>query len=104
MKGIWIVMAAAGLVTFLIRLSFIGLFQRWKPPRIVERALRFVPPAVLTAIVFPEVLVRGGTLDPWNPRLAAAVVAGLMAWRSRNVVLSILAGMAVLLGLQALWP
>lgn len=103
MSRIWPVMAAAGLITFLIRLSFIGVLHRWRPPRIVERALRFVPPAVLTAIVFPEVLVRDGAFTPWNPRLAAAAVAALVAWKTRSVILSIVTGMAVLLAVQALW-
>jgi branched-subunit amino acid transport protein len=103
MNWIWPTMAAAGLITFLIRLSFIGVLHSWQPPRLVERALRFVPPAVLAAIVFPEVLVRSGTFDPWNPRLIAAALAALMAWRTRSAILAIIAGMAALLALQLFW-
>ena len=102
MSTIWITMAVAGLLTFLIRFSFIGVLARWEPPKWIARSLRFVPPAVLSAIVFPEVLVQGSRLQPLSPRLAAAVVAAFVAWRLKSPVLAIVAGMAVLLGLQAL--
>ena len=102
MTAIWIAMAVGGLLTFLIRLSFVGILGRWQTPEWLRRALRFVPPAVLSAIILPEVLVRGGQFAPWSPRLAAAVLAGLVAWRSRSAILAIVAGMAALLLLQAL--
>lgn len=101
--NIWLVMLFAGLLTYGIRLSFIMLFdQREMPPRL-QRALRFVPPAVLSAIIFPEVLMRTGSLDisPGNTRLIAAVLAALVAWRTKNTLLTLLAGMVVLLLLEA---
>jgi len=95
---------AAGLVTFATRLSFIALLGRREPPPVVVRALRFVPPAVLSAIILPEMLVRDGVLRPTldNPRLLAGVVAAVVAWRSRNVLLTIAVGMGALWALQAL--
>jgi len=101
MSAIWITMALAGALTFLIRLSFIGLLGKWQPPGWAQRALRFVPPAVLSAIVFPEVLVRDGSFAPLSPRLAAAVLAALVVWRTRSAILAIVVGMGVLLALQA---
>jgi branched-subunit amino acid transport protein len=98
MAQIWITILAAGVLTFLIRVSFIFLLGRWQPPSWLERALRFVPPAVLSAIIFPEVLIRAGSFDlaPSNLRLWAALVAALVAWRTKNVFLTIAAGMAAL--------
>jgi branched-subunit amino acid transport protein len=54
--------------------------------------------AVLSAIILPELTSPNGTLLlPWrNPQLLAGVVAILVAWRTRNVILTILAGMAAL--------
>jgi branched chain amino acid efflux pump len=97
-------LAVAGLVTFGIRLSFIALLGKVTLPPLLTRALRFVPPAVLSAIILPEVLVRGGAVDlhPANPRLVAGVLAALVAWRTRNVVLTIAVGMAALWTAQAL--
>jgi branched-subunit amino acid transport protein len=92
------VLAVAGLVTFATRLSFIALLAGVEVPPILKRALRYVPPAVLTAIVFSEVLVRGGApdLSPRNLRLVASAIAALVAWRTRNVLLTIAVGMAAL--------
>lgn len=91
-------LALAGLLTFATRLSFIVLLERVPVPPLLVRALRFVPPAVLSAIIFTEVLVRDGRpdLSPGNLRLVAGAAAALVAWKTRNVFLTIGVGMAVL--------
>jgi len=55
----------------------ISLLVDWDMPPIVRQALHFVPAAVLTAIVFPELLLRNGglALSADNYRLIAGVVA-----------------------------
>ena len=97
MSSIWIVMIVVGLLTFLIRLSFILLLERWEPPQVVRSALRYVPVAALTAIIVPELLVVNESLDfsLGNARLIAGVIAALVAWRSKNALWTIAAGMAV---------
>jgi branched-subunit amino acid transport protein len=97
-------LALAGLVTFVTRLSFIALLGRVRTPPMLARALRLVPPAVLSAIILPELVVRSGApdLSPGNPRLAAGLVAAGVALLTRNVLLTIAAGMGALWGLQAL--
>jgi len=102
--AIWVTMFFAGLVTFGIRLSFIELLGKIELPPTLKRALRFVPPAVLTAIIFPELLLHDGSLNIslGNPRLLAGLLAVLVAWRTKNAVLTILAGMAALYLLQAI--
>ena len=101
---IWLTMLAVGILTYGTRLSFIYLFGRRQIPGRVKRGLRFVPPAVLTALIFPELLLPNGTLDVslGNERLLAGLIAALVAWRSRNTVATIIAGMAALLIVQAL--
>jgi branched-subunit amino acid transport protein len=101
---IWLIMVTAGLITFGIRLSFILLFDHLEIPPLLRQALRFVPPAVLTAIIIPEMFMPQGTLDVslGNSRLLAGLLAVVVAWRTRNIVLTILAGMAALLLLQVL--
>lgn len=102
--NIWLVMILSGLVTYGIRLSFIQLFGKIEVPLWLGRALRFVPPAVLSAIIFPEILMPNGMLDisSDNLRLFAGALAAFVAWRTRNVLLTILVGMAFLLLMQAL--
>ena len=96
---VWLTMLLVGLGTYGTRLSFVLLFGRREIPGGIRRALRFVPPAVLTAIIFPELLLPEGTLDLslGNDRLIAGLFAALIAWRTKNVILTILAGMTLLL-------
>ena len=97
--GWWIVIIAVGALNFLSRLSFIALFARLRMPSLVGRALRYVPAAMLTAIVVPAVVLPGpGEVDAAlaDARLAAALVATLVAWRTRSTTATITAGMAAL--------
>jgi branched-subunit amino acid transport protein len=100
----FVVFAAAGLLTFATRLSFIALLGRAEVPPIVTRALRLVPPAVLSAIIFPQLVVREGvpSVSPSNLLLVAGVVASCVAVWTRSVLATIVAGMAALWSLQAL--
>jgi branched chain amino acid efflux pump len=100
--NIWLVMLLGGLLTFGMRLSFIYLLGRYEMPEALRRALRFVPPAVLSAIVFPALFMPSGRLEVGlsNPRLLAGIIAVFVAWRTRNTLLTILVGMAALLILQ----
>lgn len=101
--SIWLVFLLGGLLTFGMRFVFIYLLGRFEVPETMRRALRFVPPAVLSAIVFPELMIRSSgqiDLSLTNFRLLAGVVAVLVAWRTKNTLLTILAGMVALLLLQ----
>ena len=100
--NIWLVMILAGLLTLATRLSFILLLERIRVPEWFRRGLRFVPVAVLSAIILPELTSPTGSLFlSWrNPQLLAGVVAILVAWKTRNVLLTIVVGMGALLVLQ----
>jgi branched-subunit amino acid transport protein len=100
--NLWLTMILAGVITYAIRLSFILVFGRMEVPATLRRALRFVPPAVLTAIIFPELLFIDNTVDLsiGNARLIAGLLAAFVAWRTKNVFLTILAGMVGLFLLQ----
>jgi branched-subunit amino acid transport protein len=93
----WIVVIAAGITTFAIRFVFIGLFGRIEIPPTLERSLRYIAPAVLAALTLPAVLAPGGTFDPWNPFVPAAIIGGLAAWATKSI------GAAIVVGLPALW-
>jgi branched-subunit amino acid transport protein len=58
--------------------------------------LRFVPPAVLSAIILPDLLRPDGVwaLSFGNVRLLAGILAALVAWRTKNALLTIGVGMA----------
>jgi branched-subunit amino acid transport protein len=102
--NIWLTIILAGLFTYAIRLSFILLYGRIEMTDWMQRALRFVAPSVLTAIILPELMVTEGSLNLslGNARLLAGVLAIAVAWRTKNVVLTIVTGMFALWLLQAL--
>ncbi|MBK8822804.1 MAG: AzlD domain-containing protein [Anaerolineales bacterium] len=100
--NIWLIMFIGGLTTFGMRFSLIFLFGRFEVPETMRKALHYVPPAVLSAIIFPELLYRANSLDLSfdNVRLFAGIIAILAAWFTKNTLLTILAGMIALLILQ----
>lgn len=92
---VWAVIAVIGVCTFLIRVSFIGLFGYLDDiPLRVERALRYVPAAVLAALVLPSfVTLAPGTGGVAADRLAGGVLATVVAWRTESVFATMAAGM-----------
>ncbi len=96
---IWLVVIAAGLVTYLTRLSFIAAEGRVAVPAWFRAMLPFVPVATLTAIIAPELARSGGAWDlSWrSPRLVAGAVAVLVAALSRSVLLTLTAGFGAFL-------
>jgi len=102
--NIWLVMLLGGLITFGMRFSLIYLFGRFHIPDAMRRALHYVPPAVLSALIFPAIFLPDNQLDfsLGNHYLMAGLLAILVGWFSRNTLLTIIAGMLALLVLQLL--
>jgi branched-subunit amino acid transport protein len=100
---LWFTILGAAAVTFALRVSFIALLGRIEVPPFLERALRYVPAAVLAAIVIPLLFYQDGALNVslGNERLLAGLAAALICWRTRSVLLTLLGGMATLWTLQA---
>ncbi|GAC1387900.1 MAG: AzlD domain-containing protein [Ktedonobacteraceae bacterium] len=99
---LWLTLLCIGLLTYGIRLSFITLFSRREMPPFLQSTLRFVPVAVLSAIIFPALFLYGNRLNLSisNARLLAGILAALIAWRTKNVLLTIVGGMVGLWVLQ----
>ncbi|MDX2163781.1 MAG: AzlD domain-containing protein [bacterium] len=90
------------LVTFAVRYPVMVLVGRLPLPESLFRALRYVPPAVLAAIIVPGIVMPAGRIDlsPTNTYLVAGVAAGLVAWRTKNILLTIVIGMGLFLFLR----
>lgn len=76
-----LLIAGMAAMTFPVRYAFFALGDRVTFPPLVQRALAFVPVAVLTAIVVPMVLLPDGAhwqLSWRNPWLVGAAVSGLI--------------------------
>ena len=96
------VIVGLALVTVLTRSFFFISNKSWQLPHWAQRGLQYAPIAALSAVVVPEIITVQGTLiSTWqDARLfAAAVGAGVYFWR-RDVLLTIVAGMAVYLPLH----
>jgi branched-subunit amino acid transport protein len=95
----WVLILGLAATSLGARGSFILFLTRFEVPRPVQRALRFVPAAVFTALLVPELVFAGGTLRLGldNSKLLAALVAAPVAWRTHSTTATILVGMAALL-------
>ncbi len=92
--------AGMALVTFLIRYGLLPLSGRLSLPPTVERALSYSAPAVLTAIIVPTVLMPDGkemVLSLSNSYLVGAVATAGVGWLTRNLLATIVLGMAAFL-------
>jgi branched-subunit amino acid transport protein len=98
----WIVIVACAIITFLIRVSFIAIFGKQEIPAWLQKALKYVPPSVLSVIACQSILFQGNQLDISlnNTRLIAGILAALVAWWTRNILITIIAGMAALVVIQ----
>lgn len=103
MSDVWLTILLAGAGTYLLRVSFLAFADRLVDlPVLVERILRQIPPAVLAALVVPQLLRPEGTLDFWQPELLAGMIAALVSWRTRNIAATLVVGMAVLVAVEQL--
>lgn len=103
MSRIWVAIVLAGIGTYAMRASFLVFAHRLADvPHNVQRLLRQIPPAALASIVVPALLRPEGQLDVTQPRLVAGVLAGLVAWRTRNIALTLVVGMGVVMVIDAL--
>ncbi|MBN2508841.1 MAG: AzlD domain-containing protein [Spirochaetales bacterium] len=85
-------------VTFGVRYLLIGFSSRIRLSPAFERALAFVPPAVLTAIIIPSVLMPDGSrfdLSLANAYIPAALAALGAHLVMRRLIVTIVFGMAV---------
>ena len=95
---LWTVIVVVGVLTFGFRHSFVYLFGRVDavPPRL-RAALRYVPAAVLAALVAPSLVGSPLAAGPvLTARTAAGTVAVLVAWYTENTAATLVAGMVAL--------
>ena len=98
MSAAWWAVLGAGIGTFAMRASFLAFAHRLADvPPAVQRVLRQIPPAALASLVIPALLRPDGHLDLWNDRFVAGVVAALVAWRTRNIALTLVVGMGLVM-------
>ncbi|MBL8513311.1 MAG: AzlD domain-containing protein [Betaproteobacteria bacterium] len=96
--ALWLTVLACGVVTLLIRASFVVLPPGVQLPRWASNALMFVGAAVLPALVVPAVLFQdlaaGQSVN--TLRIIAALLATAIAVVTKNVFATLGTGMAAL--------
>jgi branched-subunit amino acid transport protein len=99
---IWALIFGAGLITLLMRASFLVFANPEAFPTWFRRSLAFVPPTVLTALVLPGLVFFPNTtsFDWKNPRLYAGLIALAICVRFKIAIWPLSAGMLSLWGLQ----
>ena len=90
--GHLLVFAGMALATYFTRYAMIAALGR-DLPSLLRRWLRYVPPAVLAALVAPAALASEGRLI-LDLRIGVMVVGILVAWRTRNPLWTVVGGMA----------
>ncbi|RAI62579.1 AzlD domain-containing protein [Pseudomonas fluorescens] len=100
----WGLFLLIGAGTFAIRLSFIEFYGSLRIPPLLRRALLYVPASVLAALVLPAVVYpdRQAAFDWSNPQIPAAILAGLVAWRTKSTLLTLVVGLGALWALKNL--
>lgn len=94
--NIWLLILVMGLGTFLLRLSFIQFGDYVDNlPDIASDVLELIPVAVLAALVIPRLFVPDGSGVQvfGNVYLLTGILACIVAWWSRNLLLTIILGM-----------
>ena len=103
MNSIWYPIIIVGILTYFSRFSFIAFSQKLHIHPQIYRTLKYIPIAVLAAIIVPEIIKSSNIQNiVFEPRFLAGVIAITVAWRTKNVILTITVGMAILYLIQFL--
>jgi branched-subunit amino acid transport protein len=98
------VLLAAGAVSWIFRVAPIALLPAARLPASARRLLDHAALSAIAAMAGAGI-AAGATLSDLGPRvpvLLGAVVAAMIAWRRRGLVLPVVAGLAVAAALAAL--
>ena len=96
------VIIGLSVVTVVARSFFFLSNQDWQLPHWAQRGLQYAPIAALSAVVMPEIVMsQGALITTWqDARLFAAAAGVVIYFAKRDVLLTIIGGMAVYLPLH----
>lgn len=102
MEELIILIFGMAVVTYLPRFLPMYLLTRLEVPKLFILWLRYIPVAVLAALIVPGITTveRQVHLAWGNAYFLASIVAFLVAWRSKSMMLTVTVGMGVVLLLQ----
>ena len=85
-------------VTYIPRLLPLLALSQVRLPERVMSWLSYLPAAILSALIFPGALMRGGVFDPGisNPSVWALAASFAVAIKTRNLILTMVVGGGVM--------
>lgn len=99
----FIAIAVVGLGAYLSRSLFILLLARYRLSDAFLRILGYVGPAVLGSLVVALLIDSEGAVAAGIPEVAGLAGAAVVAWRTRNLVVTLAVGMVVFWLLRAVF-
>lgn len=98
---VWVAIVVIGVLTFATRASFLLAAARMATvPDTTRELLRMIPPAALAGLAVPALLRYEGTFALLGPRPIAGLLAVVVAWRTRNLLLTIVVGLVAIMLLE----
>ena len=93
----WALIIYCGLITFFTRFSMIALLKKEMFNDRIREVLSYVPSAIFPAIIFPAVFLDelGFLQFENNPKILASIIAIIIGTLSKNIIATIIAGLAV---------
>ena len=94
--SIWISIIIAGLINYLSRLSSVLIINPKSMNYTTKQVLKYVPSAIFPAIIFPAIFLDNSGLFQLenNPKILASVVAVTVGMLSKNIIATIITGLA----------
>ena len=92
----WALIIYCGLITFLTRFSMIALLKKEMFNNRIREVLSYVPSAIFPAIIFPAIFLDNSGIVQLenNPKILAAAIAMIIGILSRNIIATIISGLA----------
>ncbi len=92
----WTSIFIAGLITYLTRMGMIVLLDKDVFNENFRKILNYVPSVVFPSIIFPGILLDdyGTFVDITDPKIYGALTAIFIGYFSKNVIFTILSGLA----------
>ena len=92
----WTSIFIAGLITYFTRMSMVTLIDKDIFNENFRKILNYVPSVVFPSIIFPGILLDdyGTLVDITDPKIYGALTAIIIGYFSRNVILTIISGLA----------
>ena len=94
---IWYGIIISGILNFLTKFLSLSYFDTSRMNPRIKQILSYVPSAVFPAIIFPGILIDANGLIDFenNPKILASIIAVIIGTLSKNIIATIVAGLAV---------